>query len=63
MLKRTTKKSGLMLERITFYGPSQVLNYFSFSKPLQGLVSLFERLISNKFFYRFKPYMIVVMKK
>ncbi|MSR85143.1 class I SAM-dependent methyltransferase [Candidatus Uhrbacteria bacterium] len=62
-IKRTAKESGLTVERVTFFGPSQILNYFSFSKGVQKLVSLFEHLLTNKLFYRFKPYMIVVMKR
>ena len=62
-IKRVAKETGFNIESVTFYGPSNILNYFSFSELVQRIVAFQERLMTNRFLYRFKPYMIVVLKK
>lgn len=63
-LSRAAEASGLTIASLTYFGPSSVLGYFSFSPALKRVVSWFEkRVLTNRFFYRFKPYLLVVFEK
>ena len=63
-LSRAAEASGLSVASLTYFGPSSILGYFSFSPAVKRLVSWFEkRILTNRFFYRFKPYLLVVFEK
>lgn len=63
-IKKAATNSQLTVDHITYLGPATFLNYLQFSHTVQKLYSWKERvLLTNRFFYRLKPYLLCVLRK
>lgn len=50
-------------EQITYIGPSNILEYFSYSRLLQGAARQVDRCLTNRWLCGIKPYICCVLKK
>lgn len=62
-IRRAARDSGFGDASLTFFGPANILWYVRRSAFAQKLVTAFERLLTNRLLFHFKPYILVVLKK
>lgn len=60
-INRASRDAGFASSDLTFFGPSNILLYFQNHKILQGLATVFEWVLTNPLFFRFKPYIVAVL--
>lgn len=62
-ISKIAQEGRFDLEQLLYFGPSNFLDYFTFSKILQKLVSFWEVMITNRLLYFLKPYILVTFRK
>jgi SAM-dependent methyltransferase len=61
-IRRAANEAGFRETSLTFFGPSNILEYARQSRVAQGAFRLFERLLTNRLLFRFKPYILAVLE-
>lgn len=62
-IRRAARSAGFKQPSFVFFGPANILWYVRRSPLAQKLVTLYERLLTNKLLFRFKPYILAVFEK
>lgn len=62
-IKKVGAKTGFEVSQMLYFGPSNFLEYFTFSRVIQKIVAISEKCITNRFLYFLKPYLLVTIRK
>ncbi|HWQ99462.1 MAG TPA: methyltransferase domain-containing protein [Candidatus Methylomirabilis sp.] len=62
-IRRAARAAGFKQTSFVLFGPANILWYVRRSRIAQQLVALYERILTNKLLFRFKPYILAVLEK
>lgn len=62
-IQKAIAGTDLEITEMTYFGPANILGYFSFSHIARKLIKLAEKLITNRYLYRYKPAFVCVLRK
>ncbi|OGL74380.1 hypothetical protein A3E39_03265 [Candidatus Uhrbacteria bacterium RIFCSPHIGHO2_12_FULL_60_25] len=62
-IRSVAKRAGFSKTDITFFGPANILLYVHRFPFLKRVVTVVERVLTNRVLFRFKPYILAVFEK
>lgn len=62
-IRDVARRAGFAKTSLTFFGPANILLYVHRSPFLKRVVTVIERLLTNRVLFRFKPYILAALEK